>query len=74
MTGINVLNSFSFEELLLISNKWRCIIKNMDDNDLNKLDYEYIKDELSINIEKLSIILKNISLNKTEYILLWEGI
>lgn len=42
-------------------------MEDWDDYTLNKLDYEFTKDELTSNIEKLS-------LNKTEYILLWEGI
>lgn len=74
LTGISVLNSTSFEELLLISVKWRQSIEDLDDYTVNNLDYEFTIDELRSNIEKLITFLKNKSLNKTDYILQWEGI
>lgn len=74
LTGINVLNSTSFEELLLITVKWRQTLEDLDDYTVNKLDYEFTLDELTSNIKKLLTFLKNESLNKADYILLWEGI
>lgn len=73
-TGINILNSSSFEELFLNSIKWKQIIEDLDDYILNESDYELMKDDLKSNIDKLSTILRDISFNKTEYLLLWEGI
>ncbi len=74
LTGINVLNSTSFEELVSISIKWGYTIRNWDVYSISKLDYEFSKDEVLSNIEKLSIIFRKLSLDKNKYILLWEGI
>lgn len=74
IAGISFINSFSFEELLDITNQLKHIAGNLDDYTLNKFDNKFTKDETISNLEKLSTILKNISLNKTEYILMWEGI
>ena len=74
LTGINVLNSTSFEELLLISVKWIQLIENLNDRTVSNLDYEFTIDSLTSNIEKLISILKTKALNKTDYLLLWEGI
>ena len=73
-TGINILNSSSFEELFLNSVKWIQIIEDLDDYTVNESDYEFMKEDLKSNIDKLSTILRDISFNKTEYLLLWEGI
>lgn len=73
-TGINILNSSFFEELLSNSIKWKNLMEELDDYTLYESNYEFIKEDLTCNFEKLITLLKNISLNKTEYILLWEGI
>lgn len=74
LAGINILNNFSFEKLLLSVNKWIYIAENLDECILEELDYEFKKEELTNNFNKLSNALKNISSNNLEYILLWEGI
>lgn len=74
LAGINILNDFSFEKLLLSVNKWIYIAENLDECILEELDYEFKKEELTNNFNKLSNALKNISSNNLEYILLWEGI
>lgn len=74
LAGINILNNFSFEELLLSVNKWIYIAENLDECKLEELDYELKKEELANNFKKLSNALKNISSNNLEYVLLWEGI
>ncbi|MEI2465697.1 hypothetical protein, partial [Niallia taxi] len=71
--GISIINGCSFEELLDIS-KQLIIAENSVDYTPNKFVNTFTKDEMKSNLEKLSTILSNISLHKTEYILLWEGI
>lgn len=72
--GINILNSSTFEKLLHITNGLKDSAENLDDEILNKFDYSFTKEETIYNLKKLSTILENISLNKNEYILVWEGI
>ncbi len=73
LAGISIINGCSFEELLDIS-KQLIIAENSVDYTPNKFVNTFTKDETKSNLEKLSTILSNISLHKTEYILLWEGI
>lgn len=74
IAGISIINSFSFEELLDITNQLKHIAGELDDYTLNEFNNKFTKEEIVSNLEKLATILKNISLNKTEYVLLWEGI
>ena len=74
ITGINIINSFSFDNLLDVINELKYIANGLDDYELIEFDSEFTKNKTINNLEKLSTILKNIIPSKKDYIILWEGI